>query len=134
MNVKNLEPERPALSELYADEVPQERRSPDFHDAQRRRWRSRGHDRTSAVERAANCRGATTPPNVALSSDLNVVKNRKGPVMTTLDEFYKVGPGPSSSHTIGPMRITYDFYQRASQLPADQLARRQQSRCTFTAA
>ena len=37
-------------------------------------------------------------------------------------EFYKVGPGPSSSHTIGPMRITYDFYQRCTKLPADQLA------------
>jgi L-serine dehydratase len=43
--------------------------------------------------------------------------------MTTIDEFYKVGPGPSSSHTIGPMRITYDFYQRATKLPADQLAK-----------
>ena len=43
--------------------------------------------------------------------------------MTTVDEFYKVGPGPSSSHTIGPMRITYDFYQRAAKLPADQLAK-----------
>jgi L-serine dehydratase len=42
--------------------------------------------------------------------------------MTTVDEFYKVGPGPSSSHTIGPMRITYDFYQRCTKLPADQLA------------
>src|SRR5262249_15833811 len=45
------------------------------------------------------------------------------PVMTTIDEFYKVGPGPSSSHTIGPMRITYDFYQRCTKLPADQLAK-----------
>ena len=43
--------------------------------------------------------------------------------MTTLEEFYKVGPGPSSSHTIGPMRITYDFYQRCTKLPADQLAK-----------
>src|SRR5215211_9539451 len=25
----------------------------------------------------------------------------KGPIMITADEFYKVGPGPSSSHTIG---------------------------------
>jgi L-serine dehydratase len=48
----------------------------------------------------------------ALSLDLDVVKSSKGPVMTVADEFYKVGPGPSSSHTIGPMRITYDFYQR----------------------
>src|SRR6476660_2151751 len=57
-----------------------------------------------------------------LSPDLNVVKQSKGPVMTLADEFYKVGPGPSSSHTIGPMRITYDFYQRCTKLPPDQLA------------
>ena len=58
-----------------------------------------------------------------LSPDLEVVKKSKGPVMTVLEEFYKVGPGPSSSHTIGPMRITYDFYQRCTRLPADQLAK-----------
>ncbi len=57
-----------------------------------------------------------------MSPDLDVVKKSKGPVMTVVEEFYKVGPGPSSSHTIGPMRITYDFYQRCSKLPADQLA------------
>jgi len=62
------------------------------------------------------------PPTPALSPDLNVVKEEKGPVMTTVDEFYKVGPGPSSSHTIWPMRITYDFYQRATKLPASQLS------------
>jgi L-serine dehydratase len=43
--------------------------------------------------------------------------------MTTLEEFYKMGPGPSSSHTMGPMRITYDFFQRVSKLPDDQLQR-----------
>lgn len=64
-----------------------------------------------------------TAPEVPLSPDLQVVKDAKGPVMTVLDEFYKVGPGPSSSHTIGPMRITYDFYKRCTQLPSDQLAR-----------
>ena len=66
-----------------------------------------------------------TPPQIpasAVSPELEVVKKSKGNVMTTLEEFYKVGPGPSSSHTIGPMRITYDFYQRATKLPADQLA------------
>ena len=63
------------------------------------------------------------PGNVELSPSLNVVKEEKGPVMTILDEFYKVGPGPSSSHTIGPMRITYDFYQRCTKLPADQLSK-----------
>src|SRR5262249_41193016 len=30
-----------------------------------------------------------------LSPDLDVVKKSKGPVMTLVDEFYKVGPGPS---------------------------------------
>ena len=66
---------------------------------------------------------AQAGPAVPLSTDLDVVKKAKGPVMTVLDEFYKVGPGPSSSHTIGPMRITYDFYQRCTKLPADQLAK-----------
>ena len=62
-------------------------------------------------------------PAPQLSDQLDVVKKEKGPVMTTIDEFYKVGPGPSSSHTIGPMRITYDFYQRAIKLPEEQLAK-----------
>ena len=68
---------------------------------------------------------AATPPApaVPLDPNLNVVKKGEGPVMTVVDEFYKVGPGPSSSHTIGPMRITYDFYQRCTKLPADQLAK-----------
>src|SRR4029079_18477556 len=63
---------------------------------------------------------AAAPP---LSPDLNVVKQAKGPVMTVIDEFYKVGPGPSSSHTIGPLRITYEFYQRCTKLPEDQLGK-----------
>jgi L-serine dehydratase len=70
--------------------------------------------------------GTTPPPAAtapAMSAELDVVKKAKGPVMTILEEFYKVGPGPSSSHTIGPMRITYDFYQRCTKLPADQLAK-----------
>ena len=70
-----------------------------------------------APEKAAS---AAAPP---LAADLNVVKKGAGPVLTTVDEFYKVGPGPSSSHTIGPMRITYDFYQQAAKLPADKLAK-----------
>jgi L-serine dehydratase len=66
---------------------------------------------------------AAPQPAAGMSQDLDVVKRSKGPVMTTIEEFYKVGPGPSSSHTIGPMRITYDFYQRCAKLPADQLAK-----------
>jgi L-serine dehydratase len=66
---------------------------------------------------AIGAQPAKAPP---LDPKLNVVKKSKGPVMTTVEEFYKVGPGPSSSHTIGPMRITYDFYQRCTKLPEDQ--------------
>ena len=64
---------------------------------------------------------AAAPP--PLSPDLEVVKKSKGPVMTVLEEFYKVGPGPSSSHTMGPMRITHDFYRRCTVLPPEQLAK-----------
>src|SRR5262249_12907802 len=75
------------------------------------------------AKKAASGAKTGTPPQPALSPNLNVVKESKGPVMTVIDEFYKVGPGPSSSHTIGPMRITYDFYQRCTKLPAAQLAK-----------
>ena len=88
----------------------------------------------SAMASAIVALGGTTNPlwaqapagapigSAPVDPNLEVVKKSKGPVMTLIDEFYKVGPGPSSSHTIGPMRITYDFYQRASKLPAEQLA------------
>jgi L-serine dehydratase len=64
---------------------------------------------------------AKPPANAnPLNPALEVVKQSKGPILTTVEEFYKVGPGPSSSHTIGPMRITYDFYKRCAELPASQ--------------
>src|SRR6476661_4563753 len=75
-----------------------------------------------AAQAAKEARPSLPPlDSTSMSSDLNVVKQSKGPIMTVVDEFYKVGPGPSSSHTIGPMRITYDFYQRCTKLPADKL-------------
>src|SRR6201993_5056051 len=83
-------------------------------------WTSEARAQQAAKEAAAK---PPLPPldSTSMSPDLDVVKRSKGPVMTVLDEFYKVGPGPSSSHTIGPMRITYDFYQRCTKLPAEQL-------------
>ncbi len=80
-------------------------------------------DRPVPAQQRANRSIAGPPPTPQLSPTLNVVKEEKGPVLTTLDEFYKVGPGPSSSHTIGPMRITYDFYQRCTKLPTAQLSK-----------
>ncbi len=72
----------------------------------------------SAAERTYEAVKSMPAP---LSYGLYVHRRAEGPIITLSDEFYKVGPGPSSSHTIGPMRITYDFYQRASKLPAAQL-------------
>src|SRR5580698_1640767 len=80
-------------------------------------WTAEARAQRAATEASAAKLGAS------LSPDLNIVKEEKGPILTVLEEFYKVGPGPSSSHTIGPMRITYDFYQRCTKLPADQLAK-----------
>ena len=74
------------------------------------------------AEKAAE-KAASPSPAPGISADLNVVKKAKGPILTVLDEFYKMGPGPSSSHTMGPMRITYDFFERVTKLPEDQLKR-----------
>lgn len=40
------------------------------------------------------------------------------PITTSVFDLFKVGPGPSSSHTIGPMKAAYDFRQRLSALSA----------------
>ncbi|MCX6285261.1 MAG: L-serine ammonia-lyase [Bacteroidetes bacterium] len=86
----------------------------------------------SATAILTGCTGSSGPKRGAASADTakagltpdaQLLKQSKGPIMTVLEEFYKMGPGPSSSHTMGPMRITYDFYQRISKLPSDQLKR-----------
>jgi len=85
-------------------------------------WTREARAAQAAKEAAAKPAGKPQL-GAGMSPDLDIVKQSKGPVMTVVDEMYKVGPGPSSSHTIGPMRITYDFYQRCAKLPADQLAK-----------
>lgn len=37
-------------------------------------------------------------------------------IKTSIFDLFKIGPGPSSSHTIGPMKAAYDFLQRAKVL------------------
>src|SRR4026207_1457546 len=80
-------------------------------------WTAEARAQQAAKEAAEK---SPLPPldSTSMSQDLDVVKRSKGPILTVLEEFYKVGPGPSSSHTIGPMRITYDFYHRRTRLPA----------------
>src|ERR1700739_689713 len=64
-------------------------------------WTLEARAQQAAKEAAAK---SPLPPldSTSMSPDLDVVKRSKRPAMTVLDEFYKVGPGPSSSHTIGP--------------------------------
>ena len=73
-------------------------------------WTPQARAQRAAAEASA------ARPGTALSPDLYIVKEEKGPVLTVLEEFYKVGPGPSSSHTVGPMRAARAFLSRASHL------------------
>ena len=41
-------------------------------------------------------------------------------IKTSIFDLFKIGPGPSSSHTIGPMKAAYDFLQRARFLATTQ--------------
>lgn len=43
------------------------------------------------------------------------------PITTSLFEFFKIGPGPSSSHTIGPMQAAGHFRKLLEELPPDVL-------------
>lgn len=76
----------------------------------------------SAAERTSDA-VRSMPPALTITRGLHVHQAAKGPIMTTFDELFKVGPGPSSSHTIGVMRSTFDFNNRISKLPADKLAK-----------
>ena len=70
-------------------------------------------------DESAKLEPETPPPDVA---DLAVAQKSEGPVMPIV-EYLKMGPGPSSSDTMGPMRITYDFDQHICKLAYDQLKR-----------
>lgn len=43
-------------------------------------------------------------------------------ITTSIFELFKIGPGPSSSHTIGPMKAGRDFVRLMEELPAGQLS------------
>ena len=45
------------------------------------------------------------------------------PIITSIFDLFKVGPGPSSSHTIGPMKAAFDFLRRLQTLPGEVLNR-----------
>ena len=39
------------------------------------------------------------------------------PITTSVFDLFKIGPGPSSSHTIGPMKAAFDFRERLAARP-----------------
>ena len=43
----------------------------------------------------------------------------KGVIQTSMTDMFKIGPGPSSSHTMAPMRISRDFLNALRGLPKD---------------
>lgn len=45
------------------------------------------------------------------------------PIRTSIFDLFKIGPGPSSSHTIGPMRAAREFSETVRALPAQVLER-----------
>jgi L-serine dehydratase len=45
------------------------------------------------------------------------------PITTSLFELFKIGPGPSSSHTIGPMKAGFDFITTIRSLSSELLSR-----------
>ncbi len=45
------------------------------------------------------------------------------PITTSIFDIFKIGPGPSSSHTIGPMKAAGAFLEKLSRLPEDQRRR-----------
>ncbi len=44
------------------------------------------------------------------------------PIETAIVDLFKSGPGPSSSHTIGPMRAAHDFSTRIKALPQEKIS------------
>jgi L-serine dehydratase len=46
----------------------------------------------------------------------SIMPNTK-PITTSVFDLFKIGPGPSSSHTIGPMKAAFDFLEELNHLP-----------------
>ncbi len=49
----------------------------------------------------------------------------KGVILTSLTDLLKIGPGPSSSHTIAPLRIAENFRQAIEEMPKDRIGNAQ---------
>ena len=54
-----------------------------------------------------------------------------GIITSTLKDLFKIGPGPSSSHTVAPIRIASNFRATVAALPVEQLAKAERIEVTL---
>lgn len=70
----------------------------------------------------AHGRGIPASAFPDLPKDIRYPGPPAGVITTSITDLYKIGPGPSSSHTLAPLRIASDFRSLLESLPANQLA------------
>jgi L-serine dehydratase len=73
----------------------------------------------------ASARGIPFKAFPGTAANLCYASPPKGVILTTLTDMFKVGPGPSSSHTIAPLRISENFLEALQALPAEDIAKAQ---------
>lgn len=57
----------------------------------------------------------------------------EGVILTSLSDLFKIGPGPSSSHTIAPLRMAEHFRQTIEESSKDQIERSNPLKSGFSA-
>ncbi len=64
-------------------------------------------------------RGISSKAFSGIAPDKCYIGPPKGVILTSLTDMFKIGPGPSSSHTIAPLRISSNFRKAMEDLPKD---------------
>ena len=65
----------------------------------------------------ASARGIPSRAFPGIAADKCYQGAPKGVIVTSLKDMFKIGPGPSSSHTIAPLRISSNFREALEGLP-----------------
>jgi L-serine dehydratase len=85
-------------------------------------------------ELRASCKPSCAPPRYGLkiaeqeplmsaTSGASYAQPLRPAIETSIFDLFKCGPGPSSSHTIGPMKAAADFSALCAALPPEAAAR-----------
>jgi L-serine dehydratase len=67
----------------------------------------------------SHARGISSNVFPGIAPDKCYIRPSKGVISTSLTDMFKIAPGPSSSHTIAPLRISSNFRQAMEDLPID---------------